>query len=758
MTDGERYVERSDEALRDAYEEPMSLDEYVDRLFEEPRVGSHSSKYLLSAIESEGTRTVVEEGEEKERYRFFDDPANDGEHAILGNTDVLNDFVDTVRSIASGRGKDEKIVWVDGPTATGKSEFKRCLVNGLREYSKTEEGRRYTLEWNVSSFDTSDSMTYGAEPATDEEDWYESPTQTHPLTVFPKNVREELIEEVNRISEDNIGIRVEGELDPFSREAYEYLEQRYRRKGERDLFSAVADERHLRVKNYVVDLGRGIGVLHSEDSGPPKQRLVGTWMEGMLQKLDSRGRKNPQAFSYDGVLSQGNSLLTVVEDAAQHADLLQRLLNVADEQAVKLDKGIRMDVDTLLLVISNPDLEAKLDAKAELGEEDPLKALKRRLEKHEFRYLTNLSLEVELLTREITNDTRVWEADSYDELEDRISAPLHLEVGDSLHDARQREIAPHTIEATAVYDVVTRLDGTDVPTGLDLVDKAILYDRGYLREDDESLEKDDFNFEEDSDDGRNGIPVTYPRDIIAELLNDGTDRAHPELDVGSVIMPSDVLDAMVANLDEEPMFSNKERDEYRERVRRVRDYVLDQQERDVLNALTHDVRVDDETVEEYVEHVYAWSEGEPVETARGEKQPDPLKMKVFEIEHLGEFDESNYTEEFPNEEVREFREERIVTALNLQAWKQRDEGFAGDLDPSEIPVMRNLLTTYDWDDVQRLYEDFEPSQWEDPPSGTETERLKEKTLDAMVDEYGYSRPSAELTSRRALEGVARRWD
>ncbi|MDY6780891.1 MAG: kinase anchor protein, partial [Halobacteria archaeon] len=474
--------------------------EYVDRVLENPRNASHSTKYLLEAIESEGIRTVIEEGEQKERYRFFDDPHNDGEHAILGNTEVLNEFVDTLRSIASGRGKDEKIVWVDGPTATGKSEFKRCLVNGLREYSKTPEGRRYTVEWNVSSM-----HEWGSE---DEDNWYESPVQSHPLLVFPREVRSRILDDLNSASEDHIDVRVEGELDPFCREAYDYLESKYRRRGRTELFSTITDEKHVRVKNYIVDLGKGVGVLHSEDEGPVKQRLVGSWMQGMLQKLDSRGRKNPQAFSYDGVLSQGNGVLTIVEDATQHADLLQKLLNVADEGSVKLDKGIRMDIDSLLLVISNPDLESRLDSKAELGEEDPLKALKRRLEKHEFRYLTNLSLEVELLTREVTNDTSVWDAEAYDEIADRIRSPLRLKVG-SESGVREREIAPHGIEAAAMYDVVTRLE-EEHDTRLDLVEKALLYDRGYVKEGDDRLEKDEFDISTESRDGKNGIPVTYP--------------------------------------------------------------------------------------------------------------------------------------------------------------------------------------------------------------------------------------------------------
>ncbi len=158
--------------------------------------------------------------------------------------------------------------------------------------------------------------------------------------MFPEDVREQLLADLNEELEDHVPVQVDAELDPFSREAYDYLEERYRRNGEEELFSAIADESHLRVKNYVVDIGQGVGVLHSEDDGQPKERLVGSWMHGMLQELDSRGRKNPQAFSYDGVLSQGNGVLTIVEDAAQHADLLQKLLNVPDEQSVKLDKGI----------------------------------------------------------------------------------------------------------------------------------------------------------------------------------------------------------------------------------------------------------------------------------------------------------------------------------------------------------------------------------------------------------------------------------
>ncbi|RRJ29213.1 PrkA family serine protein kinase [Halocatena pleomorpha] len=754
------FIHQADRELTAAYEEPMSLEQYIDRILERPQLAAHASKYLLEAIESAGTRTVVEEGEEKERYRFFDDPHNDGEHAILGNTEVLNEFVDDLRSIAAKRGKEEKIVWLEGPTATGKSELKRCLINGLREYSKTDAGRRYTVEWNISGARESGGLTYGDRQVSDEEEWYASPVQSHPLSVFPPAVRERLLDQLNERLEDHIPVQVDSRLDPFCREAYDYLEEQYRREGHEELFSAVTSAEHLRVKNFVVDVGDGIGVLHSEDEGTPKERLVGSWMRGMLQKLDSRGRKNPQAFSYDGVLSQGNGLLTLVEDAAQHADLLQKLLNVPDERHVKLDKGIGMDIDTQLIIISNPDLEAKLNQHADRQGQDPLKALKRRLDKHEFRYLTNLSLEAELLRRELTNETEVWVADSYDQLEEMIREPLVLTVRDSDHQVTDRELAPHTIEAAALYAVVTRLDTNDLPPGLDLGDKARLFDAGYIHDGDDRLEKDEFDFADDTTDGEHGIPVTYTRDIIADLLYETQDRHHPDLSVEDVLMPRDALDAMADGLIDAPVFSDTERTEFENRVVQVKNGIFSAQEEDVLGAIMRDKRVDVETVEEYVEHVYAWAENEPIVNDRGEhEEPDPLKMKIFEIQHLSRFDEKHYSGTDPSEAVRSFRTEKIITALNRHAWANRDEEFrVQDVNPKEIPVIRTVLGSHDWDEVRRTFEDFDPRQWDDPPAGTETADVKERTIQNMIDMFEYSEASAELTSRHVMGQVSYKWD
>jgi non-specific serine/threonine protein kinase len=750
------FIRAADEALRGTYEEPMSLETYIDRAFEQPSIASHASKYLLEAIESMGTRPVVEEGEERERYRFFDDPANDGEHAVLGNTEVLNDFVDDLRTIAADRGKAEKLIWFDGPTATGKSELKRCLVNGLREYSKTDAGRRYTVEWNISNANDNRGLSYGDE-VDHEDDWYESPVQSHPLSVLPAGVRRDVVAALNEASDAHIPLSVDENLDPFCREAYDHLEEQYRRSGSDTLFSDVVDEKHLRVKNYVVDVGQGIGILHSEDDGSPKERLVGSWMPGMLRELDSRGRKNPQAFSYDGVLSQGNSLLTIVEDAAQHADLLRKLLNVPDEGHVKLDKGIGMDIDTQLLIISNPDLDAELDKYADRNGRDPLKALKRRLNKHEFRYLTNYSLETELIRRELTNETTVWDGEDAETVADRIRAGLVIGVRDSSGELTDRELAPHAVEAAAMYSVVSRLDAEDLSAGLSLVDKALLYDQGYLQQGDERIDADEFDFV-GTGDGTHGIPVTFTRDVIADLLHEDTGRRHESLPVERVITPNDVLDSMAGELTEAPVFSRAEATEYESRLAMVKDHIFEEQETDVLDALLAEKGVEAETVEEYVEHVYAWANDDQLEGEHGPIEPDTLLMRLFETEHLGRFRDDDYSGNEPSAAVEEFRRERVISALNRYAWENRDEDFAiTDVDFSDIPVIRSVLDSHDWEDVQRLFPDLDPNQWDDPPANTETEQIKARTIERLA-ENGYTPASAELVSRDVMREVSYQWD
>lgn len=758
MTDynSSEFIQSANQELQNLHREPLSIEEYVDLLFEDPSLASHSAKYILEAIEFEGTRTVIENGEEMERYVFFDDPHNDSENAILGNTKELNEFVETIRVIASSTGKHEKIIWVSGPTATGKSELKRCLVSGLKAYSKTPDGQRYTLEWNTRQGTNFDPM-YANDPNKDnDENWFESPVQTHPLAIFPEDTYEEVIKTLNAQKLGGFPITKPTRLDPASKQFFDDLVKEYKSKNRDHIFEQIIQDNNVRVSNYIVDIGKGIGILHSEDSGEPKQKLAGVWLSH--EGLADSGLRDPLKYSYDGVLSQGNGGLTVIEDAASHPDLLTSLLNIMDEKEIKLDQRIRMPIDTVFLIISNPDLKRFLDQQQELEEADPMKALKRRMEKHEFRYLTTYGLESELLKKELSRDKDFSLTDS----DPTPSASVQIDTYNT-DNVQAKELAPHTLESAALFDVLTRLTLDGIPDNekhdFSLIDKATIFEKGYLQRDETRYELEDTDFEFSPEDGRSGVPVTFTRDVLSELIM-GDKDAPIEHKYESVLLPQDIITEIQQQLPESPLFTDSNTEEYSNKANLVTEYIFEQQKSDFLQASMKEAQASEELIEEYTEHVFAWGEGTEEVDFTGEViKPDPLEMKIFETDHLGIFDDSDYfSSNKPRSKVKEFRRNRVINPINRRAWFNRTDDFRpGDLRISEINVFDSLLSEYTITDLQREFPDLNPNEWESPKDGSETAEVKQMVIENM-QEQGYSKKSAELTAQLVIDKVSDQWD
>lgn len=758
-TNPENIIEKANSEMEEIFEQPYSLSEFLDLVEENPSFASNSAKYLLEAIEHYGTRTVIEDGEEYERYQFFDDPTNNGENAILGNTPELNDFVRSLRSIASETGKTEKMLWINGPTATGKSEFKRCLIHGLQSYSKTPHGSRYTIEW-ADSMDKQGDPTFG-NPDVGSTDWQSSPVQTNPLSVLPEEALNSFLEHIN--TNERYPSHPQETLDPFSQEYFTNYCDRYRDGSTTNLFESIVDSDNLRVTNYVVDVGSGIGVLNAEDIGNPKEKLVGQWMQ--MPSVQSKGRKNPFSFSYDGVVCQGNGVLTIVEDAFNHKELLTRLLNVIDEGEIKLDQQITLPLDTQFVIISNQDMEAFINQQSE-KRGDPLKAFRRRLESHTFNYLLNYSLESKLLRRELLG---YEEYGIQVEGEGNVTEPVYIETYD-VHNAEAKEIAPHGIEGAAMYNILSRIELAKEVTKdghrFDIVDKAKLLDSGVIYKGDTEYTIEDLPIDKESTDGESGIPVTYARDVITELINVKQDREHKDFNFENVIIPQDIIDEMKYQLNDRPLFSESEVKNYEQKADQVKEYIFKQQELDVLNSIMEGLETSPEKVEEYIENIYSWSENEMSDESSvistENSDVDALSMKLFEVNELGVFSENQYnsqTHEPTDDAVTEFREKNIIIPIDVHHWESKKDNFeARDVDIESIDAFNQYLSSYGWDDVRREFEEFDPNQWGNPPEDTQTSKVKEKTIRNMLSKYNYSRESAEIVSTLVINKVSETWD
>lgn len=805
MDSGHDAIQQTGEALAAVYEEPKSLEETIDYALEHPDHANFapSDQYLLQAIESAGTRDVIEEGDVKERYRFFDDPLNDGENAVLGNTDVLNEFVNDLRQHVDDRGDSDTMYWIKGPTASGKSEFKRCVVQGVHEYSKTDEGRSYTIEWNIDAMQNQDypddeefvgkmfnnpDQDMGREDTTD---WKQDPTQTNPMELLHDDVRDDIYAAMN--DERDYEMKSRRSMSPFSESVYDMVFEQYRsqlgydedidHEQRAEVFQELVDDDVVQVKNFVLDVGNGIGVLNAEDSSnarKPKQTLVGSWTPQLLKKYDSEGRKNPIAFSYDGLLSKGNGYLTFIEDAFEHKDLVKKLHSVPDEKQIQLPEGPNMDIDTQIFIISNNDLEEHFKLEDDKYEKtDPNESLLRRTDEYPLNYLTEYGLSTQLLKREATGANSVDLLEDQDERAAKIREPV---FDDDV------EYAPHTMETASLYAVLTRLDDEilpgpseewdkrtdDLPDGdhgeqeLTRLEKAMLYETGQIERQGEKFSRDDFAFPEVTKEGDDGIPITYLAGVVADLSQNERNRGGPDdLAIDEVVMPYEALDELQNRLSEKSMFDAEELEAYREEelIETVEDFMYDTMKDDVLEAVIGDKMPSADRKERYLDAVL---HDVGVIEDINEHKPD-LFLKDFETKFLGFEDDDYKNNTDPASKVASFREKQIKNEYSKQI---NEKG--GGISWADIPKLKNRLEGIEWSHIDNFdeFEHFDPSDWNDTEvmfdqddvknNATDTTKAKTKTLEHMVEDHDYSKESALLTARHVIDEAFERgelpWD
>src|SRR5262249_28657587 len=105
------------------------------------------------------------------------------------------------------------------PVGSSKSTIARLLKHGLERYSKTEEGALYTFTWTDSNNDH--GLLGKGVPS------FPCPMHEEPLHLIPTEIRDKVIEDLNRGSKSKTKIRVEGDLCPACRFIFRGLMQRY---------------------------------------------------------------------------------------------------------------------------------------------------------------------------------------------------------------------------------------------------------------------------------------------------------------------------------------------------------------------------------------------------------------------------------------------------------------------------------------------------------------------------------------------------
>jgi serine protein kinase len=557
--------------------EEMSFSEYLNMVYERPKLARTAYQYLYDMIVSKGSRKIERYRKTYIRYKFFES----SDMPIFGLDETLHQIVQFFKGAAGGYGPDRRVLLLHGPVGSSKSTILRCIKKGLESYSLTEEGAWYTFKWVNLPTGKDDGIYTQAED--------ESPMHEDPLKLLPQEMRREVVDDLNRLlmeqtpEKERTGLyrlSVEGDLDPRSKKFMQELLKR----NDGDWGKVV--ENHVRVVRKVHNEADRCGIATFQPKDEKNQdstELTGDINWGKLPHFGTDS--DPRAFNFDGEFCVGNrGLVEFIEVLKLAKEFLYDLLGASQEKQIKPKKFPQVAVDTVLVGHTNSPEFLRLKS------DQTMEALRDRTVKIDVPYLLRWSDELKVLEHHYCKD--------------RI----------------KQHIAPHTLEVAALWSVLTRLRD-DKDGKISLVEKAKLYDGRSLpgwTEDSVKEMRDKY-----PDEGMIGISCRYTQDKISNCLSSHYDYINFFM----------VLNELKMGLDHQSLINNQEdKSRYVHCIDLARKELDDILKNEVQKALVGDEKAIERLCSNYIDNVMAYINGTKISNPFTEQDQEPDERLMRSIE------------------------------------------------------------------------------------------------------------------------------
>ena len=551
--------------------------EYLDLVKKNPAVTRNAFQRMYDLIQSYGTTSYVEYKKTIIRYKFFDDPIDNGKDAVFGLDVPLMKLVHFFKSAAYGYGTEKRVLLLHGPVGSAKSTIARLVKKGVEWYSKTDAGALYTFKWVDEEGKFADIMGNQRE--------LRSPMHEEPLKLVPEDMRASLLEEINRGNKGEYKVAIKGDVDPASR----YIYREFMRRYNGDWVKMV--QNHIRVERLILlEKDRiGIGTFQPKD----EKNQDSTELTGDInyRKIAEYGSdSDPRAFNFDGEFNIANrGVVEFVEMLKLDVAFLYDLLGASQEHKVKPKKFPQTDIDEVIIGHTNEPEFRKLQ------NNEFMEALRDRTVKIDIPYITKLKEEIKIYEKDF-NTTRI----------------------------KGKHIAPHTIETAAMWAILTRLEQPK-KANLTLLQKLKLYDgktlTGYTEDNVKELRKEAIR------EGLDGISPRYIQDKISNaLVNDKNG------DIGCV-NPFMVMNELEGGLKHHALLaSDEKRREFREILATVKQEYEDIVKNEVQRAISADEDAISKLCSNYIDNVKAYTQRERVKNkyTGQDEEPDERLMRSIE--------------------------------------------------------------------------------------------------------------------------------
>jgi serine protein kinase len=575
MGAGRSVLERISQKQRpDVYRQEHwqgSFDEYLDSVQANPRITRSAYQRLYDMVLSYGSYSV--DGDSKKeglvRYRFFDDPENDGRDAIFGLTRPLIELVNVFKSAALKYGSERRVLLLHGPVGSSKSTIARLLKRGLERYSRTDDGAIYSYGWKQD-----DASTL----------W--CPMHEEPLHLVPESHRAEICEFLNQSLDEADyklhRVEITGDLCPLCRFMYQERQERY----DGDWTRVLGDVTVRRILLSEQDR-RGIGTFQPKDEkNQDSTELTGDINYRKIAEFGSES--DPRAFNFDGEFNVANrGMIEFIEVLKLDVAFLYDLLGASQEHKIKPKKFAQTDIDTVIIGHTNEPEYRKLQSN------EFMEALRDRTVKIDVPYVTRLSEEIRIYEKDY-NTKRV----------------------------RGKHIAPHTLEMAAMWAVLTRLEEPK-NASLTLLQKLKLYNGktlpGFTSDNVAQLRR------EARHEGMIGISPRYVQDKISNALVVNTEATS--------LNPFMVMNELESGLKHHSLIHNEElREHYRQLIGVVKGEYTDIVKNEVQRAIAADEEALTRLCANYIDNVKAYTQRERVKNkfTGADEEPDERLMRSIE--------------------------------------------------------------------------------------------------------------------------------
>lgn len=631
-----------------------SFEDYLNMVSENPLIARNAFQRIYDMIQYFGEERYTWLREELVRYKFFDDPFEDGADAIFGLDRPLMSLVDFFKSAAHQYGTEHRILLLHGPVGSSKSTIARLLKKGLELYSTLDEGALYTFSWVTEDENGKEIV----DPC---------PMHEDPLKLIPLAVRKQVVAKINENSDNDFRVQVDGALDPFCRKMFEDLLVKYDGEWQQVL-------KHIRVRRLLLSEKDRVGIGTFQPKDEKNQDSTELTGDINYRKIAEYGSdSDPRAFNFDGELNIANrGMVEFIEVLKLDVAFLYDLLGASQEHVIKPKKFAQTHIDEVIIGHTNEPEYKKLQSN------DMMEAFRDRTIKIDIPYNIKLDDEIAIYEKDF-NKERI----------------------------RGIHIAPHTIEVASMWAIMTRLEEPK-KTGLTLLQKLKLYNGKNIPNFTEDSVRE--LHAETPREGMQGISPRYIQDKISNSLV--SDQAIQEKGIN----PFMVMNELESGLAHHSLITDEEQKaRYRELLGVVREEYEDILKSEVQRAISADEDAIARLCSNYIENVRAYTQHEKVRnkyTGQDEEPDERLMRSIEEKIDIPESRKDDFRQEIMNYigalslDGKKFdfhTNARLHKALELKLFEdQRDtiklknviSGVVDDETQAKIDVVKQRLIKY----------------------------------------------------------------